>query len=176
MRDVCRASTHALCARARTHATARHRTPSSMKSRCVLCRRLRAAPQRMLGSSCGVFALLGVSAWLKLEALARLLLSENYSEPWQWKRVLPQLVFLGLDACQIAALVLHERRCVAAGASTDVGHAGHLTGFAFGLLYGTARSVWRRMRCERERRRRLQNSGGRRLGGGGGSRRRERGH
>ena len=66
------------------------------------------------------------------------------------------------------SLVQAEHRSLASGTSTSVGHAGHLTGFAFGLGVAALRLLWRR--AVRRRRwlgadGRLDGGVGRRLGG-----------
>ena len=159
----------------------------------------KAAPARVLGGSAGIFGLLGVDMCLKAEAALEL---------WrQWRREAAQrhdqplddiddfvneivhnpslvsLIVLAVNTYSIVRLVWAEHASLAAGASVHVGHAAHLTGFAWGVAVYGARLAWRRWggrrgwrswdgsgtaRSGRGRRLGGGDSGGRRLGGGGG--------
>ena len=85
----------------------------------------------------------------------RLLLLEDELED-HWQHVEPlgaedrldvaheRLVVLLVNALSIGQLVMAEQRSLSAGASVSVGHAAHLTGFAWGVGVYLARLGWRR--------------------------------
>jgi hypothetical protein len=57
---------------------------------------------------------------------------------------LGSLVMLVLNAANIGALVLAEQSKMAAGSATNIGHAAHLTGFAWGVGFFAVRAAWRK--------------------------------
>lgn len=140
-----------------------------------------AVPQRVLGASAGIFALLGADLCVKGEAALRLW------RQWQWERerldaidgddelmamltspALGALLALALNVWSVGALVWAEQRSLQSGASVRIGHAAHLTGFAWGAaVYAVRRVLWPRWGAQR-RARAGDFGGGRRLGGGGG--------
>ena len=109
-----------------------------------------ALPHRLLGGSAGTFAVLGVDVCLKCEAAIALWRQWQYEalddidDPLALSPSLGGLLMLSLNAWSICSLVWSEQRSLAAGASVSVGHAAHLTAFAFGVALYAARLAWRR--------------------------------
>ena len=127
-----------------------------------------AVPHRLLGGSAGTFAVLGVDVCLKCEAAIALwrqwrdeALDDIDGDPLALSPSLGGLLMLSLNAWSICSLVWSEQRSLAAGASVSVGHAAHLTAFAFGVALYAARLAWRRYK-----RRTWDGTSGRGRGGG----------
>ena len=55
-----------------------------------------------------------------------------------------ELLLLVLHAAPILSLVLTEARSLRSGASVSVGHAAHLTGFAWGMVVFCVHKAWNR--------------------------------
>ena len=99
-----------------------------------------AAPPTVLGGSAGLFAMLGVDCCLKVRDALDLLRRWHYDpEP-----PVTELLLLVLHAAPILSLVLTEARSLRSGASVSVGHAAHLTGFAWGMVVFCVHKAWNR--------------------------------
>ena len=122
-----------------------------------------APPPVVLGGSAGTFALLGFDLCVKLDEVRDLLQRCRDSTP------AVELLRICVPAASVISMVLAERQSMQAGTSIRVGHAAHLTGFAFGVACFALRCLWR---WTRERRPHHASGGfgtgvnGRRLGGG----------
>lgn len=104
-----------------------------------------AAPPTVLGGSAGLFAMLGVDCCIKLrEALSILRRWRDDAEP-----PVMELLRLTVHMAPILSLVLSEHRSLRAGASISVGHAAHLTGFAWGVATFGAAGLCRRFGAAR---------------------------
>jgi membrane associated rhomboid family serine protease len=105
----------------------------------------KSAPPTVLGGSAGLFALLGVDCCLKVRDAVEMLRGwDVHGEP-----PAGELLWLVLHAAPVASLVLSEIQSFRSGSSVSVGHAAHLTGFAWGVGCYLVRAAWRRMRAAR---------------------------
>ena len=116
---------------------------------------------QMLGSSAGVFALLGFDLCLIVDEGLKLMNRWDDARDGSDERLFA-LAWMGVNLHQIVARVLSEQRSLGGGASVSVSHVGHLTGFAWGLFCFGAHYWYRRARVRASR---VRATGGRRLGG-----------